>query len=212
MAPRRRVLLISVHPLYNIGQPWFHEKYAAFHAALRSKAYLQSAQQPASALRLLAQQPPPIAVFVTDTGLALPENAHVWQAVLWYIRRGGTAVVMGLFPIFAHPYQIRAFFAVAGLDWAAASFGESTVVLYRAAVGPALALRLAPGYRHTGLSVRGFAPADAWYLHMPHEGEGLRAESPVVLVRVENGRLGYLGDVNAGPESVAVMLAMCGLL
>ena len=37
-------------------------------------------------------------------------------------------------------------------------------------------------------------------------------ESPVFLAKVGDGKLGYVGDVNAEEESNLVILAMCGLL
>lgn len=52
------------------------------------------------AIELLAQRPEPSAILVTDEALTLPENRAVWKTVLEYVRRGGTAVIMGHFPSF----------------------------------------------------------------------------------------------------------------
>lgn len=204
MASRNQVLPISLH-----NQPWFDEMYDALLAAVRSKADIERAQDATSALRLLSQQPPPSAVLVTDEALTLAENTHVWDAALEYVRQGGTAVVMGLFPSFVLVDEMKPFFSRAGLDWEVASYQRTTTVLDRAAVGTALAAKLPPSYRHKAVSVKNFAPAEAWY--QPHEDEGVTGESTVLLARVGSGKLGHVGDVNAEKGSDAAILAMCGL-
>ncbi|KAM4066135.1 triacylglycerol lipase [Hirsutella rhossiliensis] len=204
MASRKQVLLISLHNL-----PWFDEMYDALLAAVRSKADLERAEDATSALRLLTQQPPPSAVIVTDEALTFAKNTRIWDATIEYVRQGGTAVVMGLFPSFVQPDKINPFFSRAGLDWEVASYRRTTTVLNRAAVDTALAAKLPPSYSQKAVSVRNFAPTEAWY--QPSEDSCVTGESAVVLARLGSGKLGYVGDVNAEKGSDAAILAMCGL-
>ncbi|KJZ79536.1 hypothetical protein HIM_01005 [Hirsutella minnesotensis 3608] len=178
---------------------------------------VERAEDAPTAVGLLAEHPLPSAVLVTDEGLTLRENAHVWNNILDYVRLGGTAVVMGLFASFVEPIDIQLFFACAGLDWDVGSYGRTTTELDRAAVGAALASKLPPRYSQRALSLRNLAPNEAWYRHTDEEVHSddedipIWEESPVVMARVGHGRLGFVGDLEAEPESGTVILAMCGL-
>lgn len=55
----------------------------------------------------------PKAVLITDDGLTQPANSHVWDLVLEYVRKGGTAVA--LFANEFRPDDVQPFFARAGL-------------------------------------------------------------------------------------------------
>lgn len=159
----------------------------------------------------------PLAVLVTDAALANEAaNAPVWDAILAYVRRGGTAVVMGHFSTFA--YRDR------GLPWESGAYHRTKTVLNRSAptLEPEAAARLPRGYSQKAHSVDKVAPGDIWYgsapdsvvqsVVFPPDNAHRPGQAAAALARVGEGRLGYLGDVNAEPESNAVVLAMCGLL
>ncbi|KAF9279100.1 hypothetical protein BGZ68_008139 [Mortierella alpina] len=212
-----RVLAISLH-----NQPWFGEMYAPLLTALKSNAEFQQAKDSTTATRLLSQLPKPVAVLITDEALTLPSNSAVWDAVLEYVRNGGTAVVMGLFPSFVEPDRIKPFFARAGLPWAAGSYNRTTLALNRAVVGEASVSKLPQSYSQKAVFVKNVESEHMWYqtdsssvvqskvfaptsAHKP-------GETAVAMATVGSGKLGYVGDVNAEDGSTAVVLAMCGFL
>ncbi|KAF9946760.1 hypothetical protein BGZ72_011159 [Mortierella alpina] len=212
-----RVLAISLN-----NQPWFGEMMAPILSALKSKAEFQQAAQAASALRLLSQLPAPSAVLITDEALTLAQNSAVWDAVLEYVRGGGTAVVMGLFPSFVEPDRIKPFFSKAGLPWAAGSYHRTTLALNTSVVDAANASKLPPRYSQKAVFVENVAPENMWY--MTDDGSAVQSmvfaatsahkpgETAVAMASVGSGKLGYVGDVNAEAASNAVVLAMCGFL
>jgi len=232
MAPGKpRILTISLHE-----KSFFDDMYDSLLSAIMAKANLQRALDADLALRLLRPQPEPqpqpqpkpkpSAVLLTDDALALEANAHVWEAVLDYVRQGGTAIIMGHFPSFVRPNDMKPFFARAGLSWEAGSYHRMTLALNRAsvdaAVGADVAEKLPSSYSQKAVFVRNVAPADTWY--KPTEdsvvesvifyssSSGIPPETAVALAEVGAGKLGYVGDVNAEEGSNAVILAMCGLL
>ncbi|KAI1751922.1 hypothetical protein F4782DRAFT_172809 [Xylaria castorea] len=211
-----RVALISLNL-----QPFFDEMYGSLLAELASKANVQRVKKASSAVRLMSEQPPPSAALITDEALTDNENAHVWEAVLQYVRQGGTAVVMGHFSNFVTPPAMKQFFAKAGVQWESGSYHRTTVVLNQTAVGHSLATTLPPRYSQKALFVNNVAHVDAWYrtdensvvesMVFAPTSTNTVGEAPVALTHVGDGKLGYLGDVNAEKDSDAVILAMCGL-
>ncbi len=214
---KNRVLLVSLE-----FQPYFDQMYNALLDQLASKSRLQRAKSATSAIRLLSQNPAPTAVLVTDQALTEPENASVWEAALQYIRQGGTLVAMGHFPAFTPPPDLKPFFAKAGLPWEVAEYHRTTLSLNRAVVKGSVSSKLPSEYSQKALTVKNVAPGDVWYGTTPDSVVESRVfaptsvhmldESPVVLAKVGNGKLGYVGDVNAEEGSNLVILAMCGLL
>ncbi|KAK7429437.1 hypothetical protein QQZ08_004029 [Neonectria magnoliae] len=214
--PRPLILLVSLS-----HQHFFDEMYANLLSAIHAKANVQRVKKATSALHQLSRQPAPSAVLVTDEGPSVPENAEVWEAVLQYVRQGGTAVVMGHFPSFVLPANIEPFFAKAGLPWASGPYHRTTLQLNRDATGYNPAANLASEYSQKALYVKNVALSDS--LYVTDEDSRIESsvfgpdkvntpgETPVAFTRVGNGKLGYLGDVNAEEGSDTVILAMCGL-
>jgi len=212
-----RVLAISLH-----NQPWFDEMYAPLLTALRSNAEFQRAEHSTSAIQFLSQLPEPSAVLITDEALTLRENSAVWEAVLEYVRRGGTAIVMGLFPSFVQPNSMKPFFSRAGLHWGAGSYHRTTLALNRAAVDVANARKLPQRYSQKAVFVNNVVPENMWYKTddnsvvqsavFPPTSANTTGETAVAMATVGRGKLGYVGDVNAEDGSNAVILAMCGFL
>ncbi|KAG0221292.1 hypothetical protein BGW41_006993 [Actinomortierella wolfii] len=212
-----RVLAISLH-----NQPWFGEMYGPLLTALRAKAEFQQIEQSTLAIESLSQLPEPSAVLITDEALTLQENSAVWEEVLTYVHRGGTAIVMGLFPSFVEPDSIQPFFSRAGLSWEAGSYHRTTLALNRAAVDEAVASKLPQRYSQKAVFVNNVAPENMWYktddsssvesVVFPPTSANNFGETAVAMATVGRGKLGYVGDVNAEDGSNAVVLAMCGLL
>ncbi|KAI6082227.1 hypothetical protein F4821DRAFT_218298 [Hypoxylon rubiginosum] len=211
------ILLVSLNLL-----SFFDETYASLLTQLSSKATVKRIKKQDSVIRLLSEGPRPSAVLVTDEALTREENSGAWEAVLQYVRQGGTSVVMGHYSSFVQPDDIKPFFAKAGLPWKSASYQRTTLVLNREAVGDSLAACLPPRYSQKALSVDNVARADAWYVTdedsvvesmvFAPTSANVVGESPVVFARVGDGKLGYIGDVNAEEGSTTVVLAMCRLL
>ncbi|KAI6083823.1 hypothetical protein F4821DRAFT_280557 [Hypoxylon rubiginosum] len=217
-ATKPLILLVSL----NLASS-FDDDYASLCSQLKSKANLQRVEEKSLAIRLLSKNPRPLAVLVTDESIALDKNSRAWEAVSRYVLQGGTAVVMGHFPCFISPDQLRPFFAKAGVPWDALWDRHTTVVLNKETVGDDLAARLPPRYNQKALFIRNVEPTDIWYVMSddsvvksyvfapaPIE-ENVHGETSVALKCVGTGKLGYIGDVNAGEELTAIVLAMCGL-
>ncbi|KAG0042513.1 hypothetical protein BGZ83_000382 [Gryganskiella cystojenkinii] len=212
-----RVLAISLH-----NQPWFDEMYAPLLTALRSNAEFQRAEDSASAIQFLSQLPEPSAVLITDEALTLRKNIAVWDAVLEYVRRGGIAIVMGLFPSFVEPDKMKPFFSRAGLQWGAGSYHRTTLAVNRAVVDAANASKLPQRYSQKAVFANNVLPENMWYktddnsvvqsMVFAPTSANKTGETAVAMATVGSGKLGYVGDVNAEDGSNAVVLAMCGFL
>ena len=207
---QNRVLLVSLKL-----EPYFDELYQPLLDELALRSRLQRVKSAAAATRLLSDKPAPTAVLVTDQALTEAENAGVSEAALRYIRQGGTLVAMGHFSSFTPPLDMNRFFAKAGLVWEAGSYDRTRLSLNRAAVEGVMASKLPSKYSQKALAVKHAAPGEVWYRitanSSPTNAYSLY-ESPITLAKVGNGKLGYVGDVNAEEESNLVILAMCGLL
>ncbi|KAI2612706.1 uncharacterized protein GGS25DRAFT_518391 [Hypoxylon fragiforme] len=211
-----RVLLVSLQL-----SPSFDHMYGSFLAKLASRSTIRRVKKEESAIRLLSEEPRFSAVIVTDAAPSLPENSAVWDAVLEYVRQGGTSVLMAEFPLYVRHSKMGSFFSKAGLSWKFGAFFRTNVTLNRNSVSPASVAHLPPEYSQLATYIRDVAPADAWYTttensiiepcpfapEVPHNV----TQISVALACVGNGKLGYVGDVDAEEGSADVALAMCGL-
>jgi hypothetical protein len=215
-----RILLLSLRL-----ESFFDTSYKPYLDRLAAKARVQRVKHAPAAIRQLTstQQPPPTAVLVTDAAIVEPQHDDVYDALLAYIRQGGTAVLMGHFPSFVRPLELHAFFAHAGLSWQAGSYLRTTFALNREAIaGETLPAKLPARYSQKALSVAKVRPEEAWYvtdagstlesLVWAPEAVNCPDEAPVAAGRVGSGRLAYVGDVNVEDGTGDVVLALCGLL
>lgn len=215
-APKPVVLLISLEE-----HPWFEEAYASFLNQLNELATIQRAQTRTLVSRALSEDHPK-AVLLTDGALTKRKFRQVWEEVLSYVRDGGTAVCMGLFSSFTRPPDFGPFFHRAGLPYEHAEYHRTTVILNQDSSVPHVARPfLWSSYSQKAVFLKNVPAADAWYA--PNEDSVIEShvfeqdkirnldEVPVVFATVENGKLGYVGDVNGEQESHPVVLAMCGL-
>lgn len=203
-----RVLSVSLN-----YQEFFEETYASLLDQIKAKSSFERAEDKDTALRLIRESPAYTAILVTDEALTLRKNKTVWDAVLKYVRQGGRAVVMGHFSSFVKPLDIKPFFEKAGLQWESGSYHREVLVLNHDAVPSTQVTELAPQYSQKAVFLDNVQLTDAWYItDNGNTGNAhVTGESPVVMASVGNGKLGYLGDVNAEKESDVVILAMCGL-
>ncbi|KAL6898553.1 ribonuclease H-like protein [Trichoderma evansii] len=211
-----RVLSISLN-----HRSFFDAMYDSLLTKIRASSVFQRVEDGKSAIRMLQKDPQPYAVLITDEALTFRENAPVWDAVLKYIRQGGTAVIMGHFPCFVKPLSIKPFFAKAGLEWEQGSYQRTTLVLNPQAVGVDLASKLLPEYSQKAVFLNNVKSLDALYvtnedsvlesLVFQADNAHVPGESPVLLACVGKGKLGYIGDVNGEDGSEAAVIALCGL-
>ncbi len=193
-------------------------------SGIQSKAEFQQTEDAASALRLLRQEPTPSAVLVTDQALTLPEHSALWDAVLDYVRTGGTAVVTCFFSSFVLPDNMKPFFARAGLNWARGSYHRTTLTVNKRTADAANvnAQKMPVSYSQKALFASHVASGDMLYttdkepvvqstVFAPTSAH-VTGETAVALAKVGSGKLGYVGDVNAEDGSHIVVLAICGLL
>ncbi|KAK7219145.1 hypothetical protein V2G26_007148 [Clonostachys chloroleuca] len=120
-----RIVAISLQHL-----SFFDDNFAVLFTDLSRQADIQWGKEPAAALDLLQQSPAPSAVLITDAALTQrSSDTRVWEAILSYVRQGGTAIAMGHFSSFAKPNDIESFFAKAGLTWQVGAYHRTDVAL-----------------------------------------------------------------------------------
>lgn len=219
LTTKAQVLLLSLS-----HEDCFDETYADLMNALLDKATMQRIKTPDSALKKLTANggARPIAILITDTGMInQPRNAPVWDAVLTYVRSGGTAVLMGHFALWAQDARVAPFFKNAGLSWDAGAYLSTDTVLNQTAIGEVLAKRLPLKYSQKAHFLTNVAAEEIWYASEPDSVNHLlvdgaesasKHEAAAALAKVGEGKLGYLGDVNGEEETFTIVLAMCGLL
>lgn len=221
--PKPKILFISLALL-----SFFDEQYTHLIDIISNTAAIQRVKTRDSALNRIKGKDTPKAILITDAALANESvNAPVWDAVLDYVRRGGTAIVMGHFSSFVQPDNILPFFRKAGLSWKRSDYHRTDTGLNRSVVvalddANNIADRLPAQYSQKALMVEGVTDGDIWYAAMRDsmtqslvftpENAYKPGQAAVAMARVGEGRLAYLGDVNSERESQDVILAMCGFL
>ncbi|KAF5232915.1 hypothetical protein FANTH_12762 [Fusarium anthophilum] len=195
-------------------QPFLDDIFEPLMAEIRTRADFLRVEDANTAKRWLSRATPE-AILITDEGLAEDQNSHVWHAVLGYVRGGGTAVIMGCFSNFVLPLSIKPFFEQAGLEWCSASYTSETFVLNDAAVDGGLSAKMVPEYKTKAHFLGNVALQDALYVtdeesNVLSPTNARAGESAVAFASVGDGKLGYIGDVNAVHGSNIAVLAMCG--
>ena len=210
------ILLISLEL-----EPYFDELYTPQIDLLAAHATLQRTQTTDATLRVLTSPTPPHAVLLTDAALTQKKHIQTWDAVLGYVRNGGTAVCMGHFTSFIKPPRFVPFFSRAGLQWDQEEYLRTTVCLQRGNCPDRYWGAVPERYSQKAVFLKNVDSGDVWY----RTGKESVPESlvwgsvsvrelvgaAVALARVGEGRLGYIGDVNAEVESGRVLVALCGL-
>ncbi|KAJ5805117.1 hypothetical protein N7474_011004 [Penicillium riverlandense] len=162
------------------------------------------------------------AVLLTDRALTGKKHGKVRDAVLEYVRGGGTAICTGDVVKDSSPEELTAFFKHAGLSWTTGPDHHTTVSLNKAHVPQDGCRFLSESYTPPTVFLDNVMDSEAWYRPnkcAPIEGnedlldntvQGLKL-TPVALARIGEGRLGYVGYCNSDERSLAVILVMCGL-
>ncbi|GJC90562.1 hypothetical protein ColLi_13400 [Colletotrichum liriopes] len=158
--------------------------------------------------RPLTTAPAPAVVLITDQGLT-EGHTDVWDAVITYVRQGGTAIAMGHFSSFVKPDNIRPFFAKAGLAWDTGEYCRTMVTLNPDVAGSA-ATSLPTQYSQKAVFLKGVQPTAI--LYGIDETSVDKKEAAICFAQVGNGKIGYVGDVNVEEGTDDAILAMCGLL
>ncbi|KAK2596487.1 hypothetical protein N8I77_013375 [Diaporthe amygdali] len=209
-----RVVLISLS-----HSDLFEEIDMALLHRLSEKATVQSTKKPDVALDRLREEPPPAAVLITDAACTR-KYAHVWDAVIAYVRQGGIAIAVGQFSSFVKPNDIGPFFAKAGLEWASGAYHRTTVTLKPQAADIA-ASGLRAHYSQKAVFLTGVHP-DA-VVYGPDENSVTESQvfptqtiedttqAAIAFAGVGNGKIGYVGDVNHEEGTNDAILAMCRL-
>ncbi|KZL82899.1 triacylglycerol lipase [Colletotrichum incanum] len=164
--------------------------------------------------------PPPTATLITDVALT-EESPDAWDAIIAYVRQGGTPIVMGHVSSSVKPNNLRPFFAKAGLNWESAGYHRTTVALNPQTAGSA-AERLPTRYSQEALFLKGVHPTAVLYgpnktsatesLVFPTEKVTDLTHAAISFAQVGNGKTGYAGDVNVEEGTNDAILAMCGFL
>ncbi|KXX75727.1 Ribonuclease H [Madurella mycetomatis] len=183
----------------------FDDVFGNLVSQVTSKAKMERAATPETALNMLSQEPPPSVILVVDG--ALTRRRKVWERVIDNLREGATVVLAGSFSSMVNQGEFNRFFTRLGLPWRQGSYHRATVTLRRNAVGCHLASRLPSAYSQKALFVANVDKSAAWYTEAETSNE-----AAVAFAKVGSGRLCYVGDVNGEEGSDAVVLAMCGLL
>ncbi|KAK5996608.1 Streptothricin acetyltransferase [Cladobotryum mycophilum] len=148
-------------------QSFSNEMLDPFLRKLVSRVRIKTARTPDSVAHLLRTNP-------------------IADAVLDYVRNGGTTILMGDFPRLIAPFYPILFFAKAGLPWDFGSHVRADAYLNPDVIAPTLASRLPARSSTQALFIRNARPEESW--HKPNP------EAAVTLASVGHGRLGYVGD------------------
>ncbi|PLN76366.1 hypothetical protein BDW42DRAFT_22385 [Aspergillus taichungensis] len=205
MTPPPTILLISLNL-----EPYFDELYTPQIDLLTKHATLQRTQTTDATLRTLTSPTPPHAVLLTDAALTQQKHVDTWDAVLQYVRNGGTAICMGHFTSFIKPPRFVPFFSRAGLAWDMEEYMRTTVCLQRRNCPDRYWGPVPDRYSQKAVFLKNVDPGDVWYRTGAESVRGMDGAA-VALARVGEGRLGYIGDVNAEVDSGRVLVALCGL-
>lgn len=104
------ILLISLNP-----GSYFYRTSGTLLSQLGSEVNVENVKSLDLAAGLLDGKRSFTAVLMMDEALSAINNARLWEALLRYIRQGGTCIVMGQFASMVPPDNIKSFFAKAGL-------------------------------------------------------------------------------------------------
>lgn len=141
-----------------------------------------------------------------------------------YAKNGGTLIMGGTFAGFVRPNKFDSFvFDSFGLPWKFGSYHRAIVHLNKSVITDQRLKedgRLPAAYSQKAVYLKGVAEGDKVYA--PNSESRVQSyvfppatvdqtEAPVCWVKVGEGWLGYIGDVNCEEESTAVTLAMCNL-
>lgn len=199
---------------------FFDDVFGPLLGKIAARTVLKRASDSPSALRYLADGVP-TAIIVFDPDIIKYAHSTVLQYVMSYVRGGGIAIFTGTFTTSLQPDDLSHFFRwYWGLPWEKGDVHRTTVHLNRR-VEAVPHSGLPPAYSLEGVFLKNVTVDMALYL--PSENSHTEwgpfllepvadlTQTPAAFALIENGYLGYVGDVEQEVESDAVILAMCRL-
>ncbi|KAF5349593.1 hypothetical protein D9756_008926 [Leucocoprinus leucothites] len=190
--------------------------------ALKGKIKVVCAKNTAQAVTCLSA-PELTGVIVADGGIIDRKHSNVVSKLVDYVKRGGSVVFGCLFPSFISGSSFGQFFSRNfGLNWERGSYFRTTFFKDPGNDIVKNNPSLDKSYSMKALHVRGISSSSA--LYRANESSRTQSavfpsapitdfdESPAVTIRVGNGFVSFLGDVNAEDSSTNTILAMLGLL
>ncbi|KAF8894850.1 hypothetical protein BD779DRAFT_1669296 [Infundibulicybe gibba] len=165
----------------------------------------------------LISSPDLIGILIMDSPIADAENAPVLEKVVEFAKRGGKVVLGGLFPGGMAPDEMKAFFATSwDLPWEMSDYTSAEMIVNadHPVVGQYKPKSLDPTYHAKSVFLSGIKPNMVVYKAMAEScarSSRSNVKAAIVHTQVGKGHLGFIGDVNPGPEVTEVMLAMLGL-
>ncbi|KAF8959770.1 hypothetical protein BDZ97DRAFT_1922742 [Flammula alnicola] len=202
------------------GDSMFRRSYADQLSELNGKIEVKTALIAPQAIELLTS-PNIHGVYVVDEGIANPKNTKVLAKLVEYVKAGGLVVFGGMFPADIDKEDVPHIFTAFGLPWTAGSYCKSEAQLNRHHETAGKNPTLSDAFYLKAVHLRGFHAEDLFYEQYFDEYDndsdfeppgGDAWEAPILRTHVGKGRLGYIGDVSAQPESTGILLAMLNLL
>lgn len=191
---------------------------------MKKNAITEEVTSIGEAIKALSASPPPSAVLVIDAAISKESYKTVLKRLIQYAQAGGRVVLACQFGNELEHAETEPFFRKWGLPWSFGSYFRSTYALNPAGTPSLLnAANLFPQYSMNTKSLRNLRTDEAVYvltsesymettIHAPHPfGPECTRNSPVVLGRVGEGWLGFVGDVNSEQETTHAVLEMCGV-
>ncbi|KAJ5604631.1 hypothetical protein N7510_009785 [Penicillium lagena] len=162
------------------------------------------------------------AVILTDRALTSKKHEKVRDAVLEYVRDGGTAICTSDFAKDSSPEELTAFFKHAGLSWTYGLDHHATVSLNKTHATQDGCWFLPESYTAKTVFLDNVMDSEAWY--RPNECAAIKGNvgsldntvhglnlTPVALAKIGEGKLGYVGYCNSDKTSLAFVLVTCGM-
>lgn len=165
---------------------------------------------------------PPDGILITDPGVAEPESKELLDRVVAYARAGGTVVISYCFSSNMRLDHMTGFWKDAwGLPWKTASYHRTELMLNESAStlrGQVAALQKV--YSQKALSLKNVDRDHSWYMPMrdsvtqstvfpPRPVD--QDETAVAFAPIDQGFVGYTGDVNMEQGTHMAVMRMFGL-
>ncbi|KAG5641145.1 hypothetical protein DXG03_005884 [Asterophora parasitica] len=179
---------------------------------LRSKLEVLHGLSNERVLELLGS-PDLVGILVTDSAIADKANTYLLGKLVAFTKAGGKVVLGGSFSSSIRFDKMGQFFQNWGVPWKGGDYTRADIAVN----GAHELVQKNPGMPSAfclkGLHVEGITPETAVYLPTQRPPPAKKAsQAPVALTRVDQGYLGYIGDVGLQDEHSKIVLAMFGLL
>lgn len=163
-----------------------------------------------------SESSPPTAILLTDDRLKYDIYKDIWDALMEYVRKGGTTILLWSSQSWSEREGVQSVFAKVGLPWLVGLRHYTTVQLNPIATWNVLSV-LPESFHTYGVSIHNVAMYDRWYNTVDHETGianeyDMPGEAKVAMTRVGDGWFGFLGEFALEDNSImAVLVAMCKL-